>query len=44
MTASVLKQDPITKRLKRTLTYYATDAQYMHIFGEIPFLKPQNDT
>ena len=28
MTASVLKQDPNTKRFKRTLIYYDTDTQY----------------
>ena len=43
MTASVLKQDPNTKRFKRTLLYFNTDTQY-EIFGEIPFIKPQNDT
>ena len=38
MTASVLKQDLNTKRFKRMLIYFN-----MHIFGEIPFIKPQND-
>ena len=28
ITASILKQDPNTKRFKRTLPYYVTDAQY----------------
>ena len=28
ITASILKQDPNTKRFKRTLTYYVTDTQY----------------
>ena len=28
MTASVLKQDPNTKRFKRTLIYFNTDTQY----------------
>ena len=28
MTASVLKQDPSTKRFKRTLIYFDTDTQY----------------
>ena len=28
MTASILKQDPNTKRFKRTLLYYDTDTQY----------------
>ena len=44
MTASVLKQHPNTKRFKRTLIYYDTDTQYIQIFDEIPFVKPQNDT
>ena len=33
MTASVLKQDPNTKRFKRTLIYFNTDAQYAHFQG-----------
>ena len=33
MTASILKQDPKTKRLKRTLISYDTDAQYAHFGG-----------
>ena len=28
MTASILKQDPNTKRFKRTLIYFDTDTQY----------------
>ena len=28
MTASVLKQDPNTKRFKRTLIYFDTESQY----------------
>ena len=44
MTASILKQEPNTKRLKRMLIYYDTDIIIMHIFGEIPFVKPQTDT
>ena len=32
MTASVLKQDPNTKRFKRTLIYFNTGTQYA-IFG-----------
>ena len=28
ITASILKQDPNTKRFKRTLTYYVTDTRY----------------
>ena len=43
MTASVLKQDPSTKRFKRTLIYFDTDT-HMQIFEEIRFVKPQNDT
>ena len=42
VTASVLKQDPNTKRFKRTLIYLSR-THSMHIFGEIPFIKPQND-
>ena len=33
MTASVLKQDPNTKRFKRTLIYYDTSTQYAHFWG-----------
>ena len=33
MTASVLKQDPNTKRLKGTLIYYDTDTQYANFRG-----------
>ena len=33
MTASVLKQDPNTKRFKRTLIYFNTDTQYAHFRG-----------
>ena len=29
MTASVLKQDPNTKRFKRMLIYFNTDTQYV---------------
>ena len=32
MTASILEQDPNTKRLKRTLIYFNTDTQYA-VFG-----------
>ena len=39
------KLDPNTKRFKRTLTYFDMDRTHsMHIFGEIPFIKPQNNT
>ena len=31
MTASVLKQDPNTKRFKRTLIYFDTDTRYANI-------------
>ena len=33
MTASILKQDPNTKRFNRTLIYYDTDTQYTHFRG-----------
>ena len=33
MTASVLKQDPNTKRFKRTLIYFNTDTQYGNFRG-----------
>ena len=33
MAASVLKQDPNTKRFKRTLIYFNTDTQYAHFRG-----------
>ena len=33
MTASVLKQDKNTKRFKRTLIYFDTDAQYANCRG-----------
>ena len=33
MAASVLKQDPNTKRFKRTLIYYDTDTQYANFRG-----------
>ena len=35
MSASVLKQDPNTKRFKRTLIYFENDTQYK-IFGGNP--------
>ena len=35
MTVSILKQDPNTKRLKRTLIYYDMDTQYTN-FGGTP--------
>ena len=41
MTASVLKQDPNTKRFKRKRL---TRTHSVPIFREIPFIKPQNDT
>ena len=43
MTASILKQDPNTKKFpkKAYLFYYAHS---MQISEEIPFIKPQNDT
>ena len=33
MTASVLKQDPNTKKFTRTLIYYDKDVQYAHFQG-----------
>ena len=33
MTASVLKQDPDTKRFKRMLIYFNTDTQYANFRG-----------
>ena len=33
MTVSVLKQDPNTKRFKRTLIYFNTDTQYANFQG-----------
>ena len=36
MTASVLKQDPNTKRFKRSLIYFNTDTQYAHFLGKSP--------
>ena len=44
MIASILKQDPNTKRVKRTLIYYDTDVHNTQILGELPFIKPQNNT
>ena len=35
MTASVLKQDPNTKRFKGTLIYFDTDTQYAHFRGNV---------
>ena len=40
MIASILKQDPNTKRFKRMLIYFDMDT--VQIFWEIPFVKPQN--
>ena len=33
MTASVLKQDPNTKKFKQTLIYFNTDTQYENFRG-----------
>ena len=33
MTASVLKQDPNTKRFKRMLIYFNTDTQHANFWG-----------
>ena len=35
MTASVLKQNPNTKRFKRTLIYFYTDTQYANFRGNL---------
>ena len=35
MTASVLKQDPITNTFKRTLIYFGTDTQYANFRGNL---------
>ena len=43
MTASVLKQDQTQKSLNERL-FILTRTHSMQIFGEIPFVKPQNDT
>ena len=43
MTARVLKQDPNTKGSKERL-FITTRTHNMQIFGEIPFVKPHNDT
>ena len=42
---AVIQLDPNTKRFKQRLIYFNTDTQHsMHIFREILFIKPQNDT
>ena len=42
---SVVKtQDPNTKKFKQMLIYFNLDIQYANKFGEILFIKPQNDT
>ena len=43
MTASALKQDPNTKCSNERL-FILTGTHSMQIIGEIPFVKPQNDT
>ena len=43
MTASVLKQDPKTKNSNERL-FILTRMHSIHIFGEFPFIQPQNDT
>ena len=35
MTASVLEQDPNTKRFKRTLIYFDTDTQYANFLCQV---------
>ena len=42
MTATILKQDPNIKKVQTNA--YLTRTHSMHIFWEIPFIKPQNDT
>ena len=37
MTARILKQDPNTKRFRRTLIYYDTDTQYTNTHSFEPF-------
>ena len=44
MTASVPKQDPNTKKASNERLFILTRTHSMHIFGEIPFIKPENDT
>ena len=43
MTASVLEQSPNTKTEVQTLKRLIHGHTLMQIFGEIPFIKPQND-
>ena len=44
MTATVLKQDPNTKTDVQTNAYLFQHGHSVQIFGEIPFIKPQNNT
>ena len=37
-------RDPNTKRFKNERLFILTRTHSMQIFGEIPFIKPQNDT
>ena len=43
MTASVREEDPNEKGLNKRL-FILTRTHSMQTFGEIPFIKPQNDT
>ena len=42
MTASVLKQDPNTRKVQKNAIYW--DKTQLQTFGVIPFVKLQNDT
>ena len=44
MTASVLKQKIQAQKGSNERLFVLTPTHSMHIFGEIPFIKPQNDT
>ena len=47
MTASVLKQDPNTQKVKtktKKRLFIMTQTHNLQIFGVIPFVKLQNDT
>ena len=43
MTASVLKQDPNTSKVKKNATYFAK-TRPADVRGNFPFIKLQNDT
>ena len=46
MTANVLKQVDRSKHIRGSneRLFIMTQTQNLHIFGEIPFFKPQNNT